>query len=78
MCYKTTKIFFLYYYDIINSLLHNKNIDKNQKMMQKKSELPHNSLLYNWRRILTVPFPASFSASTPYKATPLIMNYAFA
>ena len=44
----------------------------------KKVSYPHNSLLYNWRRILTVPFPASFSASTPYKATPLIMHYAFA
>ena len=27
----------------------------------------HYSLLFNWRRILTAPFPASFSAPTLYK-----------
>ena len=34
-----------------------------------KSELfkLHYSLLFNWRRILTAPFPASFSAPTLYK-----------
>ena len=36
MCYKTTEIFFLYYYDIINSLLDNKNIGKNKKNDAKK------------------------------------------
>ena len=39
-------------------------------MNAKKSELfsilLHNQQLNNWRRILTVPFPASFNASTLY------------
>ena len=38
MCNKTTEIFFLYYYDIINSLSDNNNFAKinKKKMMEKK------------------------------------------